>query len=201
MFKYNHNEHYVDLLLRQVPSGCQNVLDIGCGDGSLVQRVAERFNISVTGIDRDRAMIKRAQASTSNPLIEFIEGDFMQYHFDKQFDFISASASLHHMPFDQSLEKMASLMRPGGVLAIIGLFRKADLTDVAVELVAIPVNVFYALSRGWYYNGAPIKPFEMSLQEICERVAIDLPGAKVRRLLLWRYLLTWQKSNVDIRAY
>lgn len=31
MFRYNHNKHYTDLLLRQVPPGCQNALDVGCG--------------------------------------------------------------------------------------------------------------------------------------------------------------------------
>jgi cyclopropane fatty-acyl-phospholipid synthase-like methyltransferase len=55
MFQYNHNKHYTDLLLRQVPPGCQNALDVGCGDGSLARRLADRFGIAVTGIDRDQA--------------------------------------------------------------------------------------------------------------------------------------------------
>jgi ubiquinone/menaquinone biosynthesis C-methylase UbiE len=195
MPKYNHNEHYADLLLRQVPSGCQNALDIGCGDGGFARRVADRFGIAVTGIDLDRAMIKRAQVNTSNPSIQFVEANFMQYHFDDQFDFISASASLHHMPFDQSLEKMASLLRPGGVLAVLGLFREVSLTDIGIALVASPVNTFYALSRGWSYSGAPIKPANMSLREIRKSVSSNLPDACLRRLLLWRYLLTWQKPQ------
>jgi len=57
---------------------------------------------------------------------------------------------------------MASLLRPGGVLAVLGLFCGASLTDTAVALVAAPVNVFYALSRGWSYSGAPIKPPDIS---------------------------------------
>jgi trans-aconitate methyltransferase len=193
MFQYNHNQHYTDLLLRQVPAGCQNVLDVGCGDGGLARRLSDRFGVTVTGIDLDHAMITRAQAITSNPSIQFVETDFMRSHFDDQFDFIVASASLHHMRFDQALEKMASLLRPGGVLAVLGLFREASLTDTAVALVAVPVNVFYALSRGWSSSGAPVKPADMSLREIRESVSSVLPDACLRRLLLWRYLLTWQK--------
>ena len=138
-------------------------------------------------------MIKRAKAATSNPSLQFVEADFMQYHFDDQFDFISASASLHHMPFDQSLEKMVSLLRPGGVLAVLGLFREASLTDRGVALIAVPVNVFYALSRGSSSSGAPTKPANMSLREIRESGSSNLPNARLQRLLLWRYLLTWQK--------
>ena len=193
MFQYNHNEHYTDLLLRQVPSGCRNALDVGCGDGGFARRLADRFSGAVTGIDKDRAMIERARAKALDQSIRFVETDFMRYHFDEQFDFISVAASLHHMPFEQALEKMASLLRPGGVLAVLGLFREASLTDTAVALVAAPVNIFYALSRGWSESCAPIKPPDMFLQEIRETVSSNLAGARLRRLLLWRYLLTWQK--------
>jgi ubiquinone/menaquinone biosynthesis C-methylase UbiE len=195
MFQYNHNEHYADLLLRQVPSDCQNALDIGCGDGGFAQHLADRFGIAVTGIDQNRAMIERAQVTTSNPSIQFVEADFMQYDFDDRFDLITATASLHHMPFEPALEKMASLLRPGGVLAVLGVFREASVADVGIALVASPVNVFYALSHGWSYSGAPTRPADMSLREIHESVSSHLPNACLRRLLLWRYLLTWQKPQ------
>lgn len=193
MFHYNHNQHYTDLLLRQVPSGCRNALDVGCGDGSFAQRLADRFGIAVTGIDRDQAMIEQTQTTMSNPLLRFVQADFLQHHFEEQFDFISASASLHHMPLDRSLEKMVSLLRPGGVLAVLGVFREAGLTDLGIALVAVPVNAFYALSHKSPSYQAPIRPADMSLQEFRERVSSILPDAHLRRLLLWRYLLTWQK--------
>ncbi len=104
------------------------------------------------------------------------------------------------MPFNQSLEKMASLLRPGGVLAVLGLFREASLTDRGVALVAVPVNVFYALSRGWSSSGAPTKLADMSLREIHESVSSHLPDACLHRLLLWRYLLTWQKPQEQVVA-
>ncbi len=196
MFQYNHNEHYADLLLRQVPSNCRSALDVGCGDGSFAQRLADRFSAAVTGIDQDRTIIKRARMLAGDRAIRFVEADFLRYPFDEQFDFIAASASLHHMPFEQGLAKMASLLRPGGMLAVLGLFREASLTDYAAALVAAPVNVFYALSRGQIKSGAPVKPPDLSLQEIREITSDLLDGARLRRLLLWRYLLTWQKPQV-----
>ncbi len=193
MVQYNHNEHYADLLLRQVPPHCQNALDIGCGNGSFARRLADRFDIAVVGIDPDQAIIKRAQAETFHPQVQFVEADFLRYPFDEQFDFISASASLHHMPLDQALEKMVSLLRPGGVLAVLGCFHEAGLADLGIALVAAPVNAFYALSRGSVKSEALTKPAGMSLREIRARVSSRLPDACLRRLLLWRYLLTWQK--------
>lgn len=119
----------------------------------------------------------------------------MNHSFDEQFDFVSATASLHHMPFEPALEKMASLLRPGGVLAVLGLFREISLADKGIALVAIPVNTFYAYTRGWSSSGAPIKQANMSLQEIRQSVSTQLPAAQIHRLLLWRYLLTWQKPQ------
>ena len=99
------------------------------------------------------------------------------------------------MPFEQALEKMVALLRPGGVLAVLGCFREASIIDIGVALVATPINVFYALSRGWSSSGAPTKAADMSLREIHESVSSHLPDARLRRLLLWRYLLTWQKPQ------
>ncbi|GHO48658.1 hypothetical protein KSX_68210 [Ktedonospora formicarum] len=118
----------------------------------------------------------------------------MRYSFDEQFDFISATASLHHMLFEQALEKMASLLRPGGTLAVLGLFREVSLADRGIALVAIPVNIYYARSRGWSESGAPIKPANMTLQEIRKTASSHLPDAHLRRLLLWRYLLNMAEA-------
>jgi ubiquinone/menaquinone biosynthesis C-methylase UbiE len=198
MFQYNHNEHYRALLLRQIPAGCRNALDVGCGNGAFARRLVEQFGIAVTGIDRDHAMIEQARAATPDQSIRFIEADFMHYPFDEQFDFISATASLHHLPFEQALAKMASLLRPGGGLAVLGLFREVNPTDTAIALVAAPVNVFYALTRGRRIEtGAPLRSPTMSMQEIRCSVSSILPGASVQRLLLWRYLLTWQKPPIS----
>jgi len=101
------------------------------------------------------------------------------------------------MPFEQALVKMAALLHPGGVLAVLGLYREASLTDYTVALVAAPVKICYALRHGWFSSGAPIKPLDMSLPEIRETVSSVLPGARLRRLLLWRYLLTWQKPQAS----
>ena len=50
------------LKLIEVPAdGC--ALDVGCGDGTLLSRLAERFGLSVTGVDRSEAALAHARAA------------------------------------------------------------------------------------------------------------------------------------------
>ena len=39
---WNHNVHYQPVILRAVPPGCGAALEVGCGDGLLASRLAER---------------------------------------------------------------------------------------------------------------------------------------------------------------
>jgi ubiquinone/menaquinone biosynthesis C-methylase UbiE len=96
---WNHNVHYQPLILRAVPSGCGRALDVGCGDGLLACRLAQRCG-SVTGIDSDARMINvaRSRAEGSRGQLTFIEADFLAHPMaDASFDFVCANTSLHHM--------------------------------------------------------------------------------------------------------
>ena len=61
---WNHNVHYQPVILRAVPPGCGAALEVGCGDGLLASRLAERC-AEVTAIDRDAEMIATAATCCS----------------------------------------------------------------------------------------------------------------------------------------
>jgi 2-polyprenyl-3-methyl-5-hydroxy-6-metoxy-1,4-benzoquinol methylase len=190
--QYNHNEHYRDLLLRQIPIHCDSALDVGCGDGALVRRVAQRCP-KVVGIDANGPIIRVARDLTTCPSVEYIEGDFLTHQFgDAGFDFVAMVASIHHMSFAAALAKASGLIRPGGVLVVLGVFRERR-ADLPFSVTALPFNAYLAARRGWSDPGAPTKPPAMTLPEV--KVAADdlLPNVRIRRLLLWRYLLTWRR--------
>src|SRR5579862_2818194 len=95
---WNHNVHYQPVILNAVPPGCGSALDVGCGDGLLAGRLAQRC-AQVTGIDRDQRMIARARAA-GYARVTFIEPDFLAWPFEAaSFDFVCANTSLHHMDF------------------------------------------------------------------------------------------------------
>ena len=60
---WNHNVHYQPVILNAVPDGCGAALEVGCGDGLLARRLAERA-AEVTAIDCHAGMIALARERT-----------------------------------------------------------------------------------------------------------------------------------------
>jgi SAM-dependent methyltransferase len=191
---WNHNVHYQPVILNAVPPGCQTALDVGCGDGMLARRLADRC-AEVTGIDRDPRMIALARAR-EHTRITFIEADFLSHDFQKaSFDFVCANTSLHHMDFTAALTRVAKVLRPGGRLAVIGLAADKSLADLLAAAPAVPVNLIYRGIYGWGESGAPILDPEMSWRQVRVEATRLLPGVRYRRHLLWRYSLLWRKPR------
>jgi ubiquinone/menaquinone biosynthesis C-methylase UbiE len=190
---WNHNVHYQPVILNAVPPACHTALDVGCGDGLLAARLAERC-AKVTGIDRDPRMIALARAQPSRVRITFLEADFLAHRFpEESFDFVCANTSLHHMDFTAALTTMARLLRPGGQLAVIGLAADKSITDLLAAAPALLVDLFYRAIYRRGESGAPIMDPDHSWREVRAAAASALPGVRYRRHLLWRYSLLWTK--------
>ena len=190
---WNHNLHYQPVILNAVPPGCQTALDVGCGDGLLAARLAERC-AQVTGIDRDPPMIAAARAQHAGARITFLEADFLTHPFPvDSFDFVCANTSLHHMDFTAALARAADLLRPGGWLAVIGLAADKSLADLLASAPGVPVNLLYRAIYGWGESGAPIMFPDHSWRDVRVAATQTLPGVRYRRHLLWRYSLLWTK--------
>jgi ubiquinone/menaquinone biosynthesis C-methylase UbiE len=192
---WNHNVHYQPVILSAVPPGCGAALDVGCGDGLLAGRLAERC-AEVTGIDRDPRMIALARAQQPQPRITFIEADFLAHDFQSaSFDFVCANTSLHHMDFAAALTAMARLLRPGGRLAVVGLGADKSVMDRLAGAPGVPAALFYRAIYRKGGSGAPITDPEMSWRQVRAEAARLLPGVRYRRHLLFRYSLRWRKPN------
>jgi ubiquinone/menaquinone biosynthesis C-methylase UbiE len=193
---WNHNVHYQPVILGAVPPGCGPALDVGCGDGMLACRLADRC-AQVTGIDRDPRMIALARARAgARACVHFIEADFLTHDFPAaSFDFVCANTSLHHMDFAAALMTMARILRPGGRLAVIGLAADRSVTDLLAAAPGVPADLFYRAVYRRGESGAPIMDPEMSWRQVGAAAAAALPGVRYRRHLLWRYSLLWQKPR------
>ncbi|HZE31709.1 MAG TPA: class I SAM-dependent methyltransferase, partial [Actinoallomurus sp.] len=74
---WNHNVHYHPLLLGAVPRPCRKALDIGCGDGLLVRRLARHAG-AVTGVDISGEMIRLAREQSAGlDNVTFVEADLL----------------------------------------------------------------------------------------------------------------------------
>jgi len=194
---WNHNVHYQPVILDAVPAGCRTAIDVGCGDGMLARKLAARCE-TVTGIDLNAPMIALARDhARAVPNVAFLEADFMKYPFAAaSFDFACANTALHHMDFAAALAKMASILRPGGRLAIIGLASDRSAADLVIGAAGIPANWYYKIVRGEGNAGAPVMEPDMPWAQVRQTARRLLPGVRYRRHLLWRYSLRWDKPAV-----
>lgn len=182
-----NTERYHDVLLRAVPRPCRRALDVGCGLGGFARRLAEVAD-HVDGIDRVDEVIERARAaSTHVPNLRLIAGDVMTHALEGRYDFVCALASLHHLPLEAGLARLAGLVRPGGVLGVIGLYRAATALDYLWFAAAAP---FARRGRG-PGHGVTVRDPDSTLREIRAAAAAHLPGAVIRRRWRFRYTLVW----------
>lgn len=194
--RWNHNLHYHPVILRAIPQACQRALDVGCGEGTLTRQLRQAVP-HVTGIDIDAPSIEIAQAHRDVDGIDYLTGDFLTFPFESaSFDLITSVASLHHMDAVTALARMQSLLRPGGVLAVVGLARMRYPVDLPWDLAGFVTHRLRRLTKGYWEHPSP-KTWSMPLTfpEVRVLAARLSPGARYHRHLLWRYSLIWNKPS------
>lgn len=99
----------------------QDVLDVGCGPGTITADLAERVSPGrVVGIDRSPEVIGQAAAQHRVDQLEFRTADLMALPFgDDSFDVVHAHQVLQHVPDPiGALVEMRRVCRPGGIVAV-----------------------------------------------------------------------------------
>ncbi|MDB9465811.1 class I SAM-dependent methyltransferase [Dolichospermum circinale] len=113
-------------LLSQVElSANANVLDLGCGTGRLLNRLANQFpEITGTGLDLSPQMLRVArQNNRHRPRLIYLEGNaenlpFVEGQFNAVFNTISF---LHYPQPDQVLKEVARVLSPGGKFYLVDI--------------------------------------------------------------------------------
>jgi 2-polyprenyl-3-methyl-5-hydroxy-6-metoxy-1,4-benzoquinol methylase len=193
--RWNHNLHYHRIVLAAIPPGAQRALDVGCGEACLAQELSARIP-HVVALDRDAASIEGAQQRAETTPIEFVEADFLEHEFPAgSFDLVASVAALHHLPMQPALVRMAELLRPGGVLAVVGLARSQRRpSDLVAETAGAILHQVYRRTRHYVEQTAPVVwPPPVTYRQAREIAEQTLPGVRYRRHALWRYSLVWTK--------
>lgn len=193
--RWNHNSAFYPELVADTARRGGAALDVGCGDGVLLELLAEVCE-RVVGVESDPSA---AQAAARRVLGKgrVICGDFMDARvFEAEsFDTVTCVACLHHMPLEAALSRMAELLRPGGRLLVIGLYANSSAADWLLSALMVAP----AKALGWFrsestYPAMVTAPAKDSLDDIRAAAATLLPDALVRRRTLWRYSLEWTKG-------
>ncbi|MDP3536601.1 MAG: methyltransferase domain-containing protein [Halomonas sp.] len=112
---YAENANFVPKLGGEVlkllaPQAGQRILDLGCGDGALTERIAQT-GANVLGIDASEEMVEAARQRGLNARV--IDGH--QLPFDHEFDAVFSNAALHWMLDPQKvLAGVKRALKPGG---------------------------------------------------------------------------------------
>ena len=193
--RWNHNIHYHRRVLDAVPEGGR-VLDVGCGEGLLTRELAAKAS-HVVGLDRDAASLDLARATTSAANVAYVRADLMRAPFEPEsFDAVVSVAALHHMGTEAGLTRMRDLVRPGGVIAVIGLAASAHPIDHLYDLAGAIWTRILKLTRAYWEHAAPkVWDTPDSYGEVRRTAERCLPGVRFRRLVLWRYGLVWRRPG------
>jgi SAM-dependent methyltransferase len=203
---WDHNAHYLGFLLSQLPSRCREALDVGCGTGEFARLLAGRCE-HVLAIDLAPRMVEVARSrSGGHPNLEFLVADAASWPFPAgRFDCVASIAAAHHLALAPLLARMRDALAPGGTLLVLDVYRPRSPADLAVSLLAVPAARLLRLRhtgrlgeppelrRAWAEHGRTDR--YLSLAEVRAACAGVLPGASVRRHLLWRYSIVWRRRG------
>ncbi|MCQ0021278.1 class I SAM-dependent methyltransferase [Actinomadura madurae] len=196
---WNHNTHYHDVVLRNVPRGCGEALDVGCGDGLLARRLAPRA-AHVTGLDRSAEMVAKARRLSEGVRnVEFVEAACWSTTCPRSTTTSSAaSRPSTTWTSPRGCPRCATRCGRAGGLVVISLAGNKGPRDWAFSAMGLPAHHALRLrnlrrSRGG--PGAPIADPAMTWAEVRDEAQRVLPGAVFRRHLLWRYSLVWRKPR------
>src|SRR5712691_4902894 len=122
----------------------EQVLDVGCGTGTLAMEVQSRVGRAgrVAGVDPGTEQIARARskAARRNVPIEFQIGVIEHLAFpDQTFDVVLSTLMMHHLPAPlkrQGLAEIARVLKPEGRLVIADFTRKQDRAGQAARFHA-----------------------------------------------------------------
>ncbi len=99
-----------DVMKLLAPQPGQRILDLGCGDGALTERIMQ-LGADVLGVDASAEMVAVAQQRGVTARV--IDGH--QLPFDKEFDAVFSNAALHWMLDPQTvLAGVKRALKPGG---------------------------------------------------------------------------------------
>jgi trans-aconitate 2-methyltransferase len=118
-FAGERNRAFVDLVGRVGAEAPARVVDLGCGDGSLTETLADRWPAaSVLGVDSSEEMLADAAARKSDRL-SFMLGRIEDWRPDGPVDVLVSNAALQWVPRHVTLlPRLVGALAPGGWLAI-----------------------------------------------------------------------------------
>jgi SAM-dependent methyltransferase len=127
------------------------VFEIGCGTGQLTRLLAER-QLSVDAVYPGARLIERARARVDSPSVRFHLGRFESVTLpQREYDAAFSATAFHWIDPTLGWSKVAKLLRPGGVFALLQTGVGGHVTAIGEEIVQAWKDVVPSASD-WSYR-------------------------------------------------
>ena len=167
------NQAFVEIVRELIPATATRVLDLGCGPGDVMIRLARACpSLKITAVDGSPAMIQLAQTAIEESGLSMTIRAWQGYvpglplpvgHFDA----VLSKDFLHHLPDPMALwHEVRRLVKPGGFICVMDL-RRPESPQAAQGIVEAVTAEEPEVLRIDFYNSllAAFTP-----EEICEQL-------------------------------
>ncbi len=151
--RYARNARYVadlgaPVLELLAPKPGERILDLGCGDGALTEKLIQA-GASVVGADASEEMVRAARARG----IDARAVSAYELPFEREFDAVFSNAALHWMPdADRAISRVARALKPGGrFVAEMGGHGCCAAIIVAISAVLARRGIDARTLNPWYF--------------------------------------------------
>lgn len=192
----DEDDLYHDALLDLLPPHADHLLDVGCGTGDFTRKAAARAS-RVTAIDSSAESLRVAKQQPSD--VDWIHADAATFAYE-QYDAIVSLKTLHHLPANDVVPRLAAALKTGGVLILHDVLESqnpvtniARFTTKTLRRLARTGRLFERreLREYWKEHARHDQhPTIDGARELADRL---LPGSNVHEHWLWRYTIVWRK--------
>ena len=168
------------------------ILDLGAGTGILTELLYKQHpNSNITLVDLSTEMLNIAKNKFNDKNFKYIEADYLTHDFDKDYDIIVSSLSIHHLTDEEKkvlYKRIYNFLRTGGV------FINADQVCGATEYT----EEIYKKEDASHLNRQNIPEKEKDI--LRQRILLDKP-AKLLDTIQWYEDIGYKNVDVYYKYY
>jgi ubiquinone/menaquinone biosynthesis C-methylase UbiE len=176
--KYTEPMHHA--LIKELESkDIRTLLDVGCGNGTFLSMVLNKFDVEVCGIDISPGMVEKSKELLDGRAdLKVGDSEHLPWN-DRSFAVITCIASFHHYPGPELvLQEMKRVLRPGGILMIADPF-------TSNELLRFFANILMKFSK----SGDVRIYSQKEMRELLEKCGFTLIKRKIEGKKLKKYFI------------
>lgn len=132
-----------------------SILDVGCGTGQTSAYIAKKYGCSVTSLDSNKTMLKKAQQrfSSLDLPVNVVYGTVENLPFrEGSFDFILSESVTSFTDVSLTIQEYKRVLKANGVLIAIEMILEESLSEEALKTIVDFYQLSKLLTESEWYN-------------------------------------------------